>query len=83
MTPEPPLNGAIDVHAHFITPRLRAAMGKAGHDGPDGMAAIPAWSPEEALSTMDETGISTALLSVSSPACTTETTGPPGTWPGR
>ncbi|MGA5417985.1 amidohydrolase family protein [Streptomyces pseudogriseolus] len=67
MTPEPPLNGAIDVHAHFITPRLRAAMGKAGHDGPDGMAAIPAWSPEEALSTMDETGISTALLSVSSP----------------
>ncbi|WP_289939128.1 amidohydrolase family protein [Streptomyces sp. S.PNR 29] len=65
--PEPPLKGAIDVHAHFITPRLRAEMEKAGHGGPDGMAAIPAWSPEDALSVMDGAGIAAALLSVSSP----------------
>ncbi|MEV8066860.1 amidohydrolase family protein [Streptomyces sp. NPDC085995] len=67
MTLEPPLNGAIDVHAHFITPRLRAEMEKAGHKGPDGMADIPAWSPEDALSMMDGTGIAAALLSVTSP----------------
>ncbi|OQR59664.1 amidohydrolase [Streptomyces maremycinicus] len=67
MTHEPPLSGAIDVHAHYITPRLRTEMERAGHSGPDGMAAIPAWSPEDALAAMDATGIAAALLSVSSP----------------
>ncbi|WP_345943982.1 amidohydrolase family protein [Streptomyces sp. SID3212] len=63
----PPLNGAVDVHAHFITPRLRAAMEAAGHGQPDGMPAIPEWSPEAALAMMDGTGIAAAVLSVSSP----------------
>ncbi|MBC7273712.1 MAG: amidohydrolase [Streptomyces sp.] len=58
---------AIDVHAHFITPRLRAAMHAAGHGRPDGMPAIPDWTPESALKAMDHTGIAAALLSVSSP----------------
>ncbi|OLR92901.1 amidohydrolase family protein [Actinokineospora bangkokensis] len=62
-----PLNGAIDVHAHYLTPRLRAAMEAAGHSRPDGMPAIPEWTPQLALSTMDGTGVATALLSVSSP----------------
>ncbi|MYW44170.1 amidohydrolase family protein [Streptomyces sp. SID161] len=63
----PPLDAAIDVHAHFITPRLRAAMTHAGHDRPDGVAAIPDWSPRAALAVMDGAGIAAALLSVSSP----------------
>ncbi|MER7834343.1 amidohydrolase family protein [Streptomyces sp. NPDC096040] len=63
----PPLRGAIDVHAHFLTPRLRAAMEAAGHGQPDGMPAVPDWSPEAALAMMDRTGIAAALLSVSSP----------------
>ncbi|MFR9727717.1 amidohydrolase family protein [Saccharopolyspora sp. MS10] len=63
----PPLDGAIDVHAHYVTPRLRAAMVDAGHAEPDGMPAIPDWSPESALADMDSLGVATALLSVSSP----------------
>ncbi|MFJ1596574.1 amidohydrolase family protein [Streptomyces sp. NPDC088261] len=63
----PPLHGAIDVHAHFITPRLRAAMEAAGHGQPDGMPAIPDWNPESALALMDRTGVAAAVLSVSSP----------------
>jgi 6-methylsalicylate decarboxylase len=63
----PPLDGAIDVHAHYVTPRLRAAMLAAGHDHPDGMPAIPEWTTETALSTMEQTGIAAMLLSVSSP----------------
>ncbi|MFJ8148685.1 amidohydrolase family protein [Streptomyces sp. NPDC096048] len=62
-----PLTDAIDVHAHFVTPRLRSAMHAAGHGRPDGMPAIPDWSPQAALEAMDNTGIAAALLSVSSP----------------
>ncbi|MET9556083.1 amidohydrolase family protein [Streptomyces sp. NPDC006645] len=63
----PPLRGAIDVHAHFFTTRLRAAMRDAGITQPDGMPAIPDWDPKSALRHMDEVGIQTAMLSVSSP----------------
>jgi predicted TIM-barrel fold metal-dependent hydrolase len=62
-----PLHGAIDVHAHFVTPRLRAAMTAAGHHRPDGMPAIPDWDADSALTVMDRTGIRAAVLSVSSP----------------
>ncbi|MDX3071152.1 amidohydrolase family protein [Streptomyces sp. MI02-7b] len=61
------LGGAIDVHAHYITPSYREALTAAGHTRPDGMPAIPEWSPESALALMDETGVATAMLSVSSP----------------
>lgn len=61
------LGGAIDVHAHYITPSYRRALTDAGHAHPDGMPAIPEWSPEGALALMDETGVATAVLSVSSP----------------
>ncbi|MFJ6695348.1 amidohydrolase family protein [Streptomyces sp. NPDC091272] len=63
----PPLDCAVDVHAHFLTPRLRAAYRAAGIDGPDGMPGVPSWTPEAALATMDQIGTATALLSVSSP----------------
>lgn len=63
----PPLHAAIDVHAHFVTPRLREAMIASGHGQPDGMPEIPQWDPQTALAMMDRTGISAAVLSVSSP----------------
>lgn len=65
--PGPPLDGAIDVHAHFLTPRLRAAMHATGHDRPDGMPAIPEWDAARALAVMDRMGIRASVLSVSSP----------------
>ncbi|WP_394618613.1 amidohydrolase family protein [Lentzea sp. JNUCC 0626] len=61
------MTGAIDVHAHYVTPRLRAAMEAAGHAQPDGMPSIPEWSAESALRLMDSVGIRAQLLSVSSP----------------
>jgi len=64
---EAPLRGAIDVHAHVLTPSLRTAMLDAGHGQPDGMPALPEWDPDSALSVMDRTGIRAAVLSVSSP----------------
>ncbi|MEU4236759.1 amidohydrolase family protein [Actinoplanes sp. NPDC026619] len=57
----------IDVHAHFVPDFYRAAASAAGHDHPDGMPAIPAWSAGTALTTMDGLDITTALLSISSP----------------
>src|SRR5271163_3431083 len=57
----------IDVHAHFLPSFYRDALVEAGLSKPDGMPAIPQWSEELALSTMDRLGIGTALLSVSSP----------------
>ncbi|MBK1787543.1 amidohydrolase family protein [Prauserella cavernicola] len=62
-----PLTGAIDVHAHYVTPSLRTAMEAAGHGRPDGMPSIPDWDPDAALAVMDRTGIAAMLLSVSSP----------------
>jgi predicted TIM-barrel fold metal-dependent hydrolase len=59
--------GKIDVHAHFIPDFYRAALVAAGHAAPDGMKEIPAWSEAGAISGMDELGIATALLSISSP----------------
>jgi predicted TIM-barrel fold metal-dependent hydrolase len=57
----------IDVHAHFIPDHYRQALIAAGHTQPDGMPAIPAWSADGMLETMERIGIDTAILSVSSP----------------
>lgn len=59
--------GAIDVHAHFLTSRYRDEAIAAGHARPDGMPGFPEWSVEAALSLMDEAGIRTSMLSISSP----------------
>ena len=59
--------GWIDVHAHFTTPRYIAAATAAGHANPDGMRGYPAWTVEEHLALLDEHGIDTAVLSMSSP----------------
>jgi 6-methylsalicylate decarboxylase len=59
--------GVVDLHAHLLTETYRNACLAAGQGQPDGMPALPAWSPADALALMDETGIDAAVLSVSSP----------------
>jgi 6-methylsalicylate decarboxylase len=60
----PPL---VDVHAHFLTDRYVAEAKNAGHTHPDGMPSWPTWTAREHLALMDQVGIGTALLSISSP----------------
>ena len=62
-------NGLIDVHAHFTTDDYISAAKNAGHHDPDGMpeAYWPRWDAATHLQLMDEAGISTAILSMSSP----------------
>jgi predicted TIM-barrel fold metal-dependent hydrolase len=59
--------GKLDVHAHFLPEPYRELLERAGHTRPDGMPALPTWSPEAHLALMDQLGISTSLLSVSTP----------------
>ncbi len=60
-------SGVIDLHAHLLTETYRNACLAAGHDRPDGTPGLPTWSPEGALTLMDDVGIDAAVLSVSSP----------------
>ena len=55
----------IDVHTHAIPPFLREALLAAGQS--PSLSGFPDWSPELALGFMDEFGIATSLLSVSTP----------------
>jgi predicted TIM-barrel fold metal-dependent hydrolase len=57
----------IDIHAHFLPPVYQDALRDAGLKTLDGGIPVPAWSPERALTIMDEVGITGAVLSVSSP----------------
>lgn len=57
----------IDVHAHFVTDHYVAAAKAAGHDQPDGMPGWPSWEASTHLDLMDQWGVATAMLSVSSP----------------
>ncbi|WP_232668119.1 amidohydrolase family protein [Pseudonocardia sp. TRM90224] len=57
----------IDVHVHFVPDFYRAALVEAGLSRPDGIKAIPPWSAEEALATMDRLHVSRSYLSISSP----------------
>lgn len=59
--------GWIDVHAHFTTPEYIALAAASGYERPDGMRGYPDWSASEHLSMMDENGIATSVLSMSSP----------------
>jgi predicted TIM-barrel fold metal-dependent hydrolase len=60
-------SGFVDVHAHFVTDSYVRQATAAGHGRPDGMATWPVWSPKAHLELMDQHGIATALLSLSSP----------------
>ncbi|MCA1218655.1 amidohydrolase family protein [Streptomyces sp. 8L] len=57
----------IDVHAHFVTESYIEAARAAGVVRPDGMGGYPAWSAQDHLRLMDEGGIRTSVLSISSP----------------
>jgi predicted TIM-barrel fold metal-dependent hydrolase len=57
----------VDVHAHFVTDGYVAAARAAGHGQPDGMPGWPGWDAAAHLALMDEWGVGTAMLSVSSP----------------
>src|SRR5271167_2142005 len=59
--------GWLDVHAHYVTERYVAACRSAGHGQPDGMPGMPGWSVEAALDLMGATGVSAAVLAISSP----------------
>ncbi|MBA2395459.1 MAG: amidohydrolase [Ktedonobacteraceae bacterium] len=63
----PILDQAIDVHAHYLTQTYRQACEAAGQSQPDGFPMLPEWSHEAALTVMDQVGVATALLSISSP----------------
>ena len=62
-------NTLIDVHAHFATESYINAAKNAGRRAPDGMpeAYWPRWDAATHVTLMDEAGISTAMLSMSSP----------------
>jgi predicted TIM-barrel fold metal-dependent hydrolase len=57
----------IDVHSHFLPPFYRTALAENGHTHPDGMPAIPEWSPERHLEMMKVANVSKSILSISSP----------------
>lgn len=59
--------GAIDLHAHFLPARYRAAALAHGAAQPDGMPALPEWDVHDAVAMMDDVGIAAAVLSLSSP----------------
>ncbi len=56
----------IDTHHHVIPPDYRDALRKAGIDEAGGRA-LPEWSAEGSLQTMNDLDIGTAILSVSTP----------------
>ena len=55
----------IDVHQHIVPPVWAKALESRGMDS--GGWAIPAWSAADAITMMDEQGIATGVLSVTSP----------------
>jgi 6-methylsalicylate decarboxylase len=59
----------IDTHHHMIPPDYRDMLRRAGIDEAGGRA-LPDWSPEGSLQTMDELGVAAAILSVSTPGTT-------------
>src|SRR5690242_6151431 len=62
-----PLPQRIDVHSHFLPPFYRTALADNGHSHPDGMPAIPEWSPTAHRDMMQTANVSKSILSISSP----------------
>jgi 6-methylsalicylate decarboxylase len=62
------LDGAIDVHAHYLPAAYRSALGWTGQSHLDGNALPPPrWSVAEHLSVADALGVAMSMLSISSP----------------
>ena len=60
----------IDVHAHYLPPDYRQALIDNGQAQPDGFPVLPQWSIDAHLRMMDQVGVGTAMLSVTSPGVT-------------
>jgi 6-methylsalicylate decarboxylase len=56
----------IDMHVHYLPQAYREALLNSGEKNPDGLTT-PEWNPEMHLEAMKHLGISTAMLSISSP----------------
>lgn len=65
LSPRPKVNG-IDIHHHFLPPVFVDGLTRSGHPDAAKVAAL-AWSPEKSLGMIEETGIETAMLSLSLP----------------
>ncbi|MCS7480449.1 amidohydrolase family protein [Umezawaea endophytica] len=61
------MSGLVDVHSHFVTPEYVEAGIAAGIANPDGMPGWPTWTADGHLSLMDRWGVTTSMLSISSP----------------
>lgn len=59
--------GLVDVHSHYLPPSYARALADEGLVTLDGGFPIPQWSEERALAHMDQHGIETSMLSISSP----------------
>lgn len=66
----PPRRDVVDVHAHFLPPAYLQTLRAAGIELLDGGMPVPQWSVERTIAVMDDCGIETAILSVSSPGLT-------------
>ncbi|CAI6291855.1 unnamed protein product [Periconia digitata] len=62
-----PLPARIDVHSHFLPHFYRDALIETGNSHPDGMPAIPPWSPTAHRQIMNTTNVRKSILSISSP----------------
>lgn len=56
----------IDIHHHFLPPSFVDELAQSGHPAAAKAEAL-AWSPEKSLAMMDESGIETAIVSLSLP----------------
>ncbi|KAK7911189.1 hypothetical protein PG985_013670 [Apiospora marii] len=57
----------IDVHCHALPPGYRQYALESGQERPDGMPALPTWTPEQHISLMERLHIDKSILSISSP----------------
>jgi predicted TIM-barrel fold metal-dependent hydrolase len=59
--------GRVDVHAHFLPEPYQRALHEAGLVRVDGGMPVPEWSADAHLAAMAARGVTTSMLSVSSP----------------
>jgi len=79
---DPARTPLVDVHAHFLTGHYVQAAKDAGILHPDGGPGWLTWGAARHLELMDQWGIATSILSISSPGVCFGDLSPPARWPG-